>query len=351
MQEGKIIYIDNLRFIATISVIILHVSTPFLFEVNGTISFNWLIGNFFDSTVRFCVPIFVMITGALLLPRVYHLRDFLRNRFTRILFPFLFWTIIYFLIGEAFKYKRNGSITFMEILIDLFNSIKNGTSYHFWYIYMLIGLYLFIPIVGAWVRNAKKNEIHYFLLIWLITSIINTFLLYRFIPDVNLVNFSGYLGFLVLGYYLSIYDFKINYILICCATIVGIITTFFLTFYFSSKMSEFIDSFYNNFSLNVIFTSISVFILAKKGAKLAFFNESDRIYQLFHHFKTKVNNCSYGIYLAHVLVLNILYKINFDKILVNPILNIPFISITCLLFSLILVICFKKIPIIRNYIS
>ena len=64
--NGRILYFDFLRIFATLSVMVLHVTAQ---NWHGTSvsSFEWQTFNFFNSIVRWGVPIFVMISGALFL--------------------------------------------------------------------------------------------------------------------------------------------------------------------------------------------------------------------------------------------------------------------------------------------
>lgn len=94
-NSSEIVWMNNLRALATFSVIVLHVTFPILYNY-GTININdWQVGNFFDSLVRFCVPVFLMLTGALLLGKPIEIASFFKKRFVRVLFPFLFWSSIY----------------------------------------------------------------------------------------------------------------------------------------------------------------------------------------------------------------------------------------------------------------
>jgi surface polysaccharide O-acyltransferase-like enzyme len=88
-QPGKLYWADNLRVIAIFSVILVHVMDP-LFENNPSVSPVWWIGNIYGSFVRYCVPIFVMLTGALILPKDYELKYFLKKKFIRNFFLFFF---------------------------------------------------------------------------------------------------------------------------------------------------------------------------------------------------------------------------------------------------------------------
>src|ERR1700712_776037 len=98
MAGGKNNYnnlIHNLRLIALFAVIVLHASAPLLSRYAEVPMGDWFAANVYNSLVRFAVPVFVMITGALLLYREYELGDFLKRRLTRVIYPFLFWSLVY----------------------------------------------------------------------------------------------------------------------------------------------------------------------------------------------------------------------------------------------------------------
>ena len=340
MDNDKIGYLDNLRFVAICFVIVLHVSFPYVLNLKDGFNRNWIIGNFCDSASRFCVPIFVMLTGALILPKKTHLIEFLRKRFSRIVFPFIFWSLIYIVIQLISLYLNYG-INIQLSKIVILNSFKNGSSYHFWYIYMLIGLYLFIPIIGSWIRNASKIEIHYFLIVWLFSSLLNSFDSYRFLPDINILYFSNYIGYLVLGYYLSqnthSYDFKLIWSFILLLFCVCII--FLGTFYYSKSFSHFDGRFYDYLSLFVIIMSICVFIIFKELSKI-----DCKSNYIFYSVRNFINKFNYGIYLAHVLILNIIERIGLNNYFETALIDIPLMSILCLFLSAVLVFIINKLP-------
>ncbi|NJK87243.1 MAG: acyltransferase family protein [Bacteroidales bacterium] len=148
-----------------------------------------------------------MLTGALLLPKEYELGFFLKKRFLRIVIPFLFWSLIYitYHLGQDIYH---GEMKSLSQAIDLIlTELSQGADYHLWYIYMIIGIYLFIPVIGKWVRASTEKEILYFLVIWLITTFLNLPIPMKYKPDFNLVYFTGYIGYPILGYYLSKKEF------------------------------------------------------------------------------------------------------------------------------------------------
>src|ERR1700712_5236121 len=136
-KPQNIDWINNLRLVALYAVIILHCTSLLLMQY-GKVSMNdWLVADFFNAIVRFAVPAFVMVTGALLLNREYEIGDFLKKRLVRVVVPFLFWSLVY--VGYSWY---NEDITFTDNLwrniAMVLHLLKVGSSYHLWYVYMLI---------------------------------------------------------------------------------------------------------------------------------------------------------------------------------------------------------------------
>ncbi|TDO77469.1 acyltransferase-like protein [Flavobacterium chryseum] len=167
--KENFLWISNLRVIAVFAVVFVHTASPLVTKFSELPSESWHVANFYDSIARFCVPIFVMISGALLLNKDYEIGTFFKKRFLRIGFPFLFWSICYVLYSIFIKPNNYQKTHFFEILKKLIRSLYFGSAYHLWYVYMLFGLILIIPILNAWIVRAKKNEIPYFLLLWFLT--------------------------------------------------------------------------------------------------------------------------------------------------------------------------------------
>lgn len=343
-MESKELWADNLRAIATVAVIFLHVSAASVYEYGNISASLWWVGNVYDSSVRFCVPVFLMLTGALLLPKDIELLDFLKKRLIRIIFPLIFWSLIYILFSLSLKFSDGGKITSFETIKYIYVSFRDGSAYHLWYIYMIIGIYLFIPIISKWIRNCNEKEILYFLYIWLCTLFLNQPIFSKIKINIDLSYFSGFLGYLILGYYLSLKTFK-NQKLIKIITILLIAFGFFLTAigtYIMSSYKRGLDEvFYGYLTPNVFMVSVGIFIFFKNytitNAKIA------RAIGF-------ISKYSYGIYLIHVLILSLLYLIGIKWDSINPILSIPIITVLCLSSSSIIIFIINKMPFGR-YIS
>lgn len=337
-MKEKLICLDNVRVISTIAVIILHVSAPILYKYGEISEEIWNIGNFYDGMVRFCVPVFFMLSGALLLSKDYELIYFLKKRFWRIIPPLIFWSLIYIFYDYVFVGEK--SLTLIKFIKMVITNIFYGSKFHLWFVYTLLGLYLFIPILRKWIKNSSNKEILYFLIIWFITIIYSLPYSKTYLPNIPLTNFSGYIGYLVLGYYLSNLTIKNKYMPILFI-IIGTGITIYGTYYLTHKNNEFSGYFYGYLTPNVLLSSIGVFLILK-----SFIIKNKRIKNLIAF----LSNKSFGIYLVHILILTLLNKIGINWKFANPIISIPVTSVICILISSLTIYLLQKTK-YGNYIS
>jgi len=209
--EGECIAlpVDLIRTIAIILVILLHASI----EPNPTVNFMspqgvelWWTSDVYDSISRTAVPLFIMLTGALLLqPNKANesLQVFFKKRWNRIGIPILFWGAIFF----AWNFFVKGQAL---TVISVLQGVLAGPYVHFWYVYILVGLYLVTPLVRVLVVHADWKIIKYFLLIWFVgTGIMPLLTLYANISpqtvwfNQNVFLFTGLLGYFILGAYIA----------------------------------------------------------------------------------------------------------------------------------------------------
>ena len=224
-----IVWLDVLRLIAILLVIAVHCTDPFNAspESRADPEFNFW-GSVYGSALRACVPLFVMMTGFLLLPVKQTMPAFYRKRIPRVFFPFLIWSVLFDLApwfiqavgGSAelvtcfFPWEPNPSASFGDALQTIAMIPLTFTVYAtpMWYIYALIGLYLYLPIFSAWVERASRREKRFFLLLWFVSLFIPY--LTEFVSRYHFGTcswnafgtfyyFAGFNGYLLLGHYLG----------------------------------------------------------------------------------------------------------------------------------------------------
>lgn len=167
VSSDREIWIDWLRIAACFLVMITHSTEPFYLGGKGALILTWsdaVWAAVFDVFSRAAVGLFVIASSYLQFPLHYSASEFFRRRAVRILVPFLIWTLVYALAwGEPVR-NFNG-------LVWNFNY----SAGHLWFVYMLIGVYLLMPLLSPWAEKVGKRELQIYLGIWLFTTMIPIF--------------------------------------------------------------------------------------------------------------------------------------------------------------------------------
>ena len=164
MQDKREIWLDWLRVTALFLVMATHSCEPFYLGGEGSLIASksdaiWVA--VLNSLPRAAVALFVFASAYLQFPLHYSAGEFLKKRALRILPPFLFWTIVYALAwGEPVQ-------NFKDLLLNF-----NYAAGHLWFVYMIIGLYLIMPMLSPWAEKVGKRELQVYLGIWLFTTLI-----------------------------------------------------------------------------------------------------------------------------------------------------------------------------------
>ena len=323
-KNQHIVWLDVVRFIAMFTVVCCHCTDPFNFYPGTAPNIGEikLWGAIYGSVLRPCVPLFVMITGALLLPVRGDASTFYKKRIPRVFYPFLIWSVLYNLfpwitgllglnpqiILDFFPYageevmQQSFSVSLEYILMIPFNF--SILAVHMWYIYLLIGLYLYLPVFSAWVEKASERAKLMFLLAWGVTLLLPYY--YQFVSNYlwgtcswnsfgMLYAFAGFNGYLLLGHYLKNLEWSLKKTLAIGIPMfaVGYAVTF-LGFRHITALPEYTDEmlelFFTYCSLNVVMMTMPVFMLAKK-VKV----NSERMKKAL----ANLTVCGFGIYMIH----------------------------------------------------
>lgn len=149
---------DLIRALAIIFVVLIHVFSEFLNYPKVLGSSDWWIADFFNSGARVAVPLFIMLSGMLLLhtDKNYTIKEFLKKRASKIGVPLIIWTVIYFLWKTWLNHEP---YTFMSILKDYLNL---NIYYHLYYIYIVAAFYLITPPLKIIINFGTKEIKSYF---------------------------------------------------------------------------------------------------------------------------------------------------------------------------------------------
>lgn len=292
----KNIYISYLRIIATLFVVLIHASTGFLPAFDAS-SFNWNYANWINAATRCAVPIFVALSGALLLPKEENTVLFYKKRLPKIFYPFAFWTIIY-IIYYFYRYTNFSVLSISQVLNITWDKVLHGANAHLWYLYMIIGLYFTLPFLKKIIQQASIREIEIFLLLWFLSLFVNYKMFYNYFPKIDLTFFSGYVGYLVLGYYLSIKSFSIRPITPYIGYILVVLFTGYMTWYLSTKQHKYDPTYYNYLFFNTALATTFLFL----AIKYTFANK-----QTMPSWLNTIDRYSFSIYLIHILPLNYIH--------------------------------------------
>lgn len=331
--------LDILRVLACLMVIIAHSGECFYigkFYSAGFDGIQWDMWrtDAFQTTLmgtlcRTSVPLFVMTSGFLLLPICETMTswDFYRKRFTRVLIPLLVWITLYAFYQpfEAAGWSFSG-YSFAVVWDNFWHSLISFPPVygHLWYVYMLIGLYLLIPILSPWVARASRNEIRFFLGLWAASLLIPYLQLIQpevlglsyWNPNGTLYYFTGFIGFLIFGAYCKKYLMQTSRTQLRLMGIVLIITgyawsaTDMLTRIPQAESyctPENYGMFFPWFEFCWNFSTIPVAMMTV-GMFMLFFRLSLYPGRLV----MSISRLSYGMYLMHIIFVAIYYPL-FDQ--------------------------------------
>ena len=319
-----------MRVAACLMVMVVHCVEPFYLGGEGALILSpadafW--ASLFDSLVRSCVPLFIIASSYLQFPLGHSTGEFVRRRAVRVLVPFALWTVVYALVwGEPVQ-------NFRDLLFNF-----NYTAGHLWFVYMLVGVYMLMPLLSPWAERVGKRELQVYLAICCFTTLIPLLrdwlaqgepsviygtsglprqALFPLWGECSWNNygvfyyFSGFIGYLLMGLYFRKFVGELSWgktlaIAVPCY-LAGFAVTFggFLRRVFESangvfpvggKVSEAVwwETTWTNDTVGVALMAIAWILLFRKTKASGIF---------YHKLLLPVSKASYGMYLTHLLLL------------------------------------------------
>lgn len=322
-----------LAILAILAVIFVHISAEVVVG-NDVGTLYWWIGNAYDSSVGWCIPIFVMLSGALLLnpDKKESLPTFFQKRLSKIFFPLVFWSLFF-----IFWFPSENGNTFVVILKRL---LSGKPYYHMWFLYMIVGLYLFTPFFRKIVLHSTKKELIYLVSSTFFIAILNFAFQTFYLGEGSklFINwFLLYIPFYFLGYLVYQDQKKHSIILLWSIFVVTILSTLFAFYFFAQIDFKYAMYFYGNLSVLVILMSISLMYILKSFEK-PIINEK---------ITKKLAIYSLGIYLVHPILI---HPVKDYLLEINPLYGIPLFSTLIFLGSLFIVWVVNQIPYLRRVV-
>ena len=286
---------DTARVGASFMVVLLHVAA-----VNfSTFDDQWWASNFYDSLTRSCVPLFLMITGVLLLGKQEATPIFFKKRFARVVPPLLFWSLFYMVWNTTQGEEYGPWYGWAAALLH------GPVTFHLWYLYAIVGIYLFVPFLRNIWNASGPTEKKLYLAVWVLVSAMPTLQEVLGI-DADLLTtygvdgFVGLVGYLFLGAYVhesySGRNDKRRYWFSSIALFaVFSVLTMVATDLYSRHSGAPQSLFYDYLSPLVLAASVCAFnVLYGAGTKIRDYRGPI----------SRVSACTLGVYCLHIFVLN-----------------------------------------------
>ncbi len=341
------IKLDVLRITACFLIIMSHVSSGVADMTNVTA--DWYISHIYNTLGHTGTILFLFISGTLLLNKDYDFKakKFYSKNFLRLLVAYILWIIIYHIIG----FIQRGNWGYVYVKDVIINVIKGEAGYHFWYVPMLLGLYLILPMLRA-ITGAGQKLVKYFVLLFVVTELIfgtvkmfdfpYKYLLISLFDRIPLTLVETYAGYFVMGYFLSLLlqQKEITHpritggICLVTGVLLGVAGDRFITHQQQSS-SIAMNSL---FSLTLCLAAVGIYIL----------NSAFTYSGVAAEGVVRISRITFGVYMIHPLIIS---GINVFELLqhIPSIAGIPLLSLVVFIVSYICIRILALIPFIRKW--
>ena len=298
------IYLDYLRVVAIIAVVTIHVTAPYFSEGYGHDGDVWWAANLLNAASRFSVPVFVMISGALLLGRRVSVLDFYRKSSLRIIPPLVFWNLFYVGFNSMIDGGLQAAVWQMKagILIDGY------AASHLWYLSMFSCLMVFAPFINQYINGDAPGERGG------LTLLAAFFLFFVAEWGAFVVNelmglsiswfkeFPLFIAYFVGGYFLDRYHHRLSMSVVgACAFLFLLMAAGFLgNYYFGVVSGSFKDYLVlSNTGPLLFLISLLVFFIFRRS----------EIFTRERSWMVKLSEASFGVYLIHPVFIYLVSRV------------------------------------------
>lgn len=291
-MEDKKISISVLRIFATIAVVWLHTCST-LTDNRNLFDLTEMQNSFFGaaySIMNWAVPVFLMITGVLMLGRQTDYKSCFGKYIRRGILALFMFGIPFAVLKLVMETKCLSP----ETILQSFLAVICGDSFaHLWYLYVLIGIYLVLPVLQKAVQNIDNKQLKCLIIILFVTDFV--------VPTISSISgmhiafltpFSWPLFYLLVGYYLNVVISKSGGI---CKILGLVLISGFIVI--ASNCLKFYPEVIGGYQSPVIVVlAICIFELFRK-IKI---NCSDKVWE--------IDRLCFGVYLIHPVFIQFTYR-------------------------------------------
>ena len=343
-MKKRILYIDILNIIAILAVLFLHHDFGVHYFSQDK---RWIFDTILKIVMYFCIPVFLMITGANLLgyKQKYDTKTYFRKRVIKIIIPMVAWFIIVgcirFFVFKNLNIPTDSITSFINFIM------RSGVLDYYWYLFLIIAVYFTIPILSPLSENKNRALLKY--------AIVVIFVCNAFMPNIMalvgvewnqdlLVKVGTYMIFPLIGFYISKYNItkRRNRILLYSLGLMAIIYQFISTVVLSYVANKSVLTTLGYVQFPTILYSSAIFCFVRN------INMKEDVNCRAKKFLSTLAGCSFGVYLIHYIVMKWeaqAFSIRGESFAWRFIC--PFLTYT---ISVAIVLVIKKIPIVRKIV-
>lgn len=373
-KNDRLIWVDITRIIAIIAVVAIHVDDAFIFSWTKISWTNWWISNVYSGLIRFPVPLFIILSGYLLLDKQEDDRIFFSKRFSKVVIPLVAWSIIYWTFTNKYNTFSIFTVDFAQrLLTDTANFhlyslniihvfsistvdfvqrfLADKIYFHLYFLYIILGLYLITPLLRRILAHATMYDIRYYLILWFFFSPVSQLLgLFKYNIGIPVEAATGSLGLYIFGY--AVKKTRITNKIIYLSVVliaVSVIVTIFGTYILTSKSGRYDQSFTGWLSITSVIYAACLFVWIREAfgrfSMTGIWSRCGKVLRV-------IGGASMGIYLVHPMLLHFVFTgISGVHLLsatvLNPLFSVPLVTFLLVVSSLVIVLFLQKTPLLR----
>ncbi|WP_082794329.1 acyltransferase [Thauera humireducens] len=298
---GRQVWADFARVVAVYGVVLIHSCGAAFYQYSKIPLSSWLQAVVLDSVVRSAVPLFVMLSGALIFGTaakggtIVETIHQIPRRLMRVFVPLVIWSGLYLL------YLAQSGLE-----VDIKSILIKPAMYHLWFGYMILGIYFLLPILRP-IYTSMQGSVSfasYFFVVWIVLTSVSVYWPISFLSLLQQNSLFGYGGYFILGALLATVQIPFSSIVWAVVWGASVLLTACITWLKSESAGLPVETAFDYFSPNVVVASVAAFVLLSRI----------RIANHLTDFIKALSDLSFIVYFVHVLVLE---YVRFNPILIQ----------------------------------